>query len=63
MIDAHKLGRVYAAEVFATAAHMAMNNYGGDQEATAAFLASILGELCRLSNQHRTNPTQEESSQ
>ena len=47
MVDAHKAGRAYAAEVFATACKVAMDRKGDDEE-QFAFLAGLFAELRRI---------------
>jgi hypothetical protein len=50
MVEAHKAGRVYAAEVFASACKVAMDRKG-DEEEHFAFLAGLFAELRRITTQ------------
>jgi hypothetical protein len=50
MVEAHKAGRLAAAEVFAEACLKAMNRYQ-DKEEMFSFLAGLIAELRRLTTQ------------
>jgi hypothetical protein len=51
LVKAHKAGRVYAAELFATAIQEALRQNAGDDEAQFTFLAGLFAELRRISAQ------------
>jgi len=51
MVAAHKAGRVFAAELFATAIKEALRQNAGDHEAQFAFLAGTFAELRRIATQ------------
>jgi hypothetical protein len=48
MVEAHKAGRLAAAEVFAEACRKAMNRWSDDPEVQFSYLAGLFGELRRI---------------